>query len=879
MEIAKSLTLLLLISTFSYSEKINKTINAFSIKEKIIIDGKLSENLYKVEGRTDFRQRDPIEDAEPSQRTEIWIGYDDEAIYIGARLYDTAPDSIIKKLVRRDSFTKSDWFLIGIDSYFDRRNAFFFGVNPAGSIIDGTFYNDSWDDDSWDGIWDRAVAIDDSGWTVEMKIPYSQLRFSKKEEYIWGFNALRIIGRYNEEDYFVMVPKKESGFVSHFAELTGIRNINPPKRIEILPYILAGSEFSKNYTKGDPFNTGKKFIKNFGTDFKIGLGSNLTLDATINPDFGQVEVDPAEVNLTQFETYYSEKRPFFIEGANIFRFGIGGATNNINFNWANPQFFYSRRIGRKPQRTNLPEFNNSPLSTTILSASKITGKISNKQSIGILGALTEREFAEVDENGKRYKIEVEPFSFYGIGRTQFLYEDGRYGLGCILTSTERDLRDTILMKFLTKRAYTFGNDGWIFLDENKTWVISGWTGVSLVEGSKEKILKIQQAPQRYFQRPDAEHLRIDSSLTSLTGFAGRFALNKEKNNLFFNSAFGFISPSFEINDLGYQYNADIYNGHIATGYRWYKPDRTFRYKSFLVATARSYNFGGDKTMELYFSNFNFTFINYWSLGGNLFYNTRAIDTRTTRGGPSMLMPSSLNISLFGSSDSRSDVVFEFYSEYYKNEFGSHSYTIQPEVEWKPTPAINISCEPNYNLRFSKSQYINQISDIFKTETYGKRYIFGELNQKSVSANIRINWTFTPVLTFQLYMQPLISAGKYSSIKEFARPKSYDFVVYGSDNSIIEKDSDGNYRIDPDGGDPANSFTLENPNFNFKSFKLNVVVRWEFSPGSTIYFVWTQNKTNDDRPGIFNIAKDLKDLISTESDNVFMIKVAYWFNVQ
>lgn len=872
------LHLTLLIVHFSFSDVKGKKILATRLNENIQIDGRLNESIYSKPGIKDFTQRDPIEGASPTYTTEIWIGYDDEALYIGARLYDSSPDSIIKQLGRRDSFLKSDWFMIAIDSYFDRRNAFFFGVNPAGSIVDGTFFNDGWDDDSWDGIWDRAVTTDEKGWCAELKIPYSQLRFQEKDDYIWGFNAMRIIGRYNEEDYLVMVPKNESGFVSHFAELAGIKNIKPPSRFEILPYIVTGGEFTKNYTMGDPFNTGKKFIKNFGTDLKIGLGSNVTLDATINPDFGQVEVDPAEVNLTQFETYYSEKRPFFIEGSNIFRFGVGGVTNNMNFNWSNPQFFYSRRIGRKPHRNDLPDFNNAPNATTILAASKISGKLDDNQSIGLLAAITEKEMADVQDETNRYKLQVEPLTFYGIGRTQYEFDEGKYGIGYLLTSVERDTRDTTLAKILNRRAYTFGSDGWVFLDQNKSWVINGWVGLSYVGGNKERILKLQRAPQRYFQRPDASHLKTDSTATSLVGTAGRFTLNKEKNNWIFNSAFGFISPSFETNDLGFQFNADVYNAHIATGYKWYEPDKFFRFKSFLIAAARNYNFGGDKTSEIYFANINLVFLNYWGFNSRLFYIPRTIDTKSTRGGPAILSPKAYNFRLWFDTDRRKNLIFEFSTETSSNELGGKEFELASEIEWKPFPYLNLSLEPKYNYNLGKYQYVSTIEDTLQKSTYGKRYIFGELKQNTVSADIRLNWTFTPTLSLQMYLQPLISVGKYHKIKELAHAKSLDFNTYGEGNSTIIKANNDEYIIDPDGSGPAESFSIENPDFNFKSLRLNLVLRWEYLPGSTIYLVWTQNKTNDSHPGVFHFRKDFKDLISADGDNAIMFKLTYWFNL-
>lgn len=868
------------LQTFSFNKSPveYKSVTATRLSQQLKIDGNLTEELYQSAGRTDFKQREPVEGAAPSQRTEFWIAYDDIALYVGARLYDTSPDSIVKKLGRRDSFLKSDWFLFSVDSYYDRRNAFFFGVNPVGSIVDGTFFNDGWDDDSWDGIWDREVSVDEQGWCAEIKIPYSQIRFNKEQEYIWGVNVARVIARNNEENFFIMVPRSQSGFVSHFADLKGIKDIDPPARFEILPYINMGSEFTKNYTKGDPFNDGSKFTKNIGVDFKIGIGSNLTLDATVNPDFGQVEVDPAEVNLTQFETYYSEKRPFFIEGSNIFSFGRGGATNNMNFNWMHPQFFYSRRIGRKPHRNDLPEFNNSPTATSILGAGKMSGKIGNQQSLGLLAAVTEREFASISESGNRYELQVEPLTFYGLARTQFEFEEGRYGLGYLLTSVERELHDEHLKEILNKRSYSLGTDGWVFIDSEKNWVTNGWVGITYVSGSKERIMSLQKSPLRYFQRPDAKHLSLDSNATSLTGIGSRFTLNKEKNNWIFNSAFGFLSPTFEVNDLGFQNRADVYNAHIATGYRWYEVDNLFRNKSILAATARNYDFDGNKTTELYFMNISATFLNYWGFGSSFIYGARSLDTRSTRGGPGMLAPAGYTFNINFRNDSRKAVSFFFFSSINKNEAGSNSFYIEPSIEWKPLPAMSLNFSPNYNYNFAYSQYIKRLTDMNAQVTYGNRYIFGELDQKTFAADVRLNWTFTSSLSLQLYLQPLISVGKYSRIKELARPGSYDFNVYGENESTISRDENGNYVIDPDGVGSASTFTISNPDFNFKSLRGNAVLRWEYLPGSTLFFVWTQSRENNTDPGSMKFGRDFSNLLDANSDNIFMIKATYWFSL-
>jgi hypothetical protein len=334
----------------------------------------------------------------------------------------------------------------------------------------------------------------------------------------------------------------------------------------------------------------------------VGLGTSLTLDATVNPDFGQVEVDPAVVNLSDVETFYSEKRPFFIEGSSLFRFGQGGASNYISFNWPGPDFFYSRRIGRAPGGS-LPEadFADAPTGTSILGAAKLTGKAGEHWNLGTLHALTARESADLSSGGRRSRAEVEPAAYYGLLRLQREYPDNRHGIGFLATSVRRSFDDQRLRDEMNAEAYALGVDGWTFLDAKKTWVATGWAGMSHVRGSQAQIVALQQSPRHYFQRPDADRLRFDPRATSLTGFASRVALNKEKGNVLFNAGFGFIDPSFDVNDMGFVWRSDLVNTHLWTGYRWTDPGRFTRSASLEAAAFRSYDFDGNKTWDGYFA--------------------------------------------------------------------------------------------------------------------------------------------------------------------------------------------------------------------------------------------------------------------------------------
>ena len=420
--------------------KKNKVI-AIRINQPINIDGKLDEGIWKDSKEiTGFIQRNPDEGKPATEKTIVKILYDDDAIYIGARMFDNSPDSIIARLVRKDSYSNSDQFMVFFDPYKDKRSGYFFGLTAAGTFKDGVLSNDDWDDDDWDAVWEGKVNIDDKGWTAEMKIPFSQMRFKLSKENIWGVNFKRNISRHNESNYLSYVPKTESGFVSHFYDLYGLTNIKPQNKLEIVPYVTAKSTFTQKEI-GNPFNDGSSFLSDVGIDLKYGLGSNLTLNATINPDFGQVEIDPAVINLSDVETFFSEKRPFFVEGSSIFNFGRGGARNYWSFNFGNPNFFYSRRIGRDPQGS-LPSYDyaDPPSGTHILGAAKLTGKVGDF-NVGVISALTKREFTEIELAGKKSSVEVEPLSYYGVFRGQKEFNEGKQAIGFMSTLANRSFGD------------------------------------------------------------------------------------------------------------------------------------------------------------------------------------------------------------------------------------------------------------------------------------------------------------------------------------------------------------------------------------------------------------------------------------------------------
>jgi len=837
------------------------------------IDGRLDDKAWiKAPIIDNFIQRDPNQGKSPTERTEVRILYDNDALYVSAQMYDTAPDSIVARLGRRDAELDADNFMFYVDPFHDGRTGYYFGLNASGTLYDGILLNDDWDDDSWDGVWEGKAQIDANGWTAEMRIPYSQMRFHHQKEYVWGINFRREISRKNERDFLVYTPREESGFVSRFVDLIGMSQIKPRRQVELMPYVTTRAEFT-DQPKGNPFDDGSKYVPGIGGDLKMALTSNLTLNATVNPDFGQVEVDPAVVNLSDVETFFPEKRPFFIEGASVFNFGRGGSNNNWSFNWGNPNFFYSRRIGRAPQG-DLPDhdYANVREGTRILGATKLTGRVGT-WNVGTIQSLTERAMADVQKGNRRFQSEVEPMAYYGIFRAQKEFNDGRQAFGFLSTVSRRDFKENRLRDQINDRAYAFGVDGWTFLDDDKTWVVTGWFGGTKVHGTSARIFDLQQSALHYYQRPDFDAVRLDSNATSLSGWSGRVMLNKQKGKLTVNSALGSISPGFDANDLGFLRRTNVVNWHLASTIRWTDPTTFYRRIHWSAAVFRSLDFDGNTTASGVWSGMFFQFLNYSDIWVNFAYNPSTLNTTRTRGGPLTRNTPGFELGARYETDQRKSVVLSLnYNSYTQKDQGN--FNIGPGLEWKPAANVSVSINPNLGLNHQFAQYVDQFDDPFATATFGKRYVFAELDQVTFSSRMRLNWTFTPTLSLQLFAQPLISSGNYKNYKELARPKSFDFINYGTGNSILDPNG---IIADPDGIGPAAPIVLPNLDFNFRSLRGTAVLRWEYNPGSTLFLVWTQTRSDVEEIGDFRFGHSLDQLFNAKPDNIFMIKLSYWLS--
>ncbi len=864
-----------------------REIVAVRLEQPLQIDGTLVEPLYQMPpGADSFTQMEPDNGRPATEATRVWIGYDDDALYVGAQLLDQSPDSIVTRVLRRDEGFESDGFSFAIDSYHDRRNAFWFCVNPSGSIQDGTIINDSRFDNSWNGIWSVRAARNGEGWAAEFRIPWSQLRFSAAAEQIWGIDFRRDIHRRHEASTFMPHPRNEQGVVSRFGLLTGIRDIKPSRRLEIVPY-LTGSYGSLPSEDENPLIEGSARQFDTGLDLKVGIGSNLTVDAALNPDFGQVEVDPAEINLSAFETFYEEKRPFFIEGAGIFSFGRGGPSNRMNINFMEPVFFYSRRIGRAPQgEIDSGGWVDVPSATTILGAGKLSGRLGS-WSLGCLTALTASEEAEIEEYlpesefggpaSIRWRQEVEPLTWYGLLRTEREFADGRRGLGLLLTDVRRDLSDPRLREQLNTSATSFGLDGWSFLGAERSWAISAWGGLTDVRGNRTRITDLQRNSTHYFQRPDADHLTLDSAATSLTGWGGRLVLNKERGHLFLNGALGLVSPAFEPNDLGLSFRSDMINKHLTMGWRWYEPGPFYRFALLNGSLISNHNFNGTRLGMMESVFWYLIFPNFWITEGFVAYGNGGEDPSLLRGGPSVKSPPFLISNLNMMTDEQERLSCELNLEWSRNARWGGSIGVRSELALKLGSSFNLEVAPSYNHDRYGTQYVDSWADSAQAAMFGHRYLFARLDQKVIAAEIRFDWALTPRLSLQAFVQPFQAVGRYNSFREFRRPGSYDFLVYGEGEATIVPSGNW-YNLDPTGGKDDDAVWIDNPDFNYKSFVANVVLRWEFRPGSTFYLVWTRNGEDDADAGSFAFRRDWRRLLTAETDNLFALKLSWWWGI-
>ena len=851
----------------------------------IRLDGRLDDAAWtSAPVLRDFVQKDPIEGAAPTDQLEIKIAYDDRALYVATRVRAKDPLTIQAPISRRDNIHQAEHIWISLDTYRDRRTAYSFAVTASGVRGDWFHPRDNeFDIDlSFDPVWQAATARDSAGWTAEMRIPFSQLRFNAAEEQEWGVNFDYWSPSKNEDVFWVAVPKKETGWSSWMGTLTGIRGIEPTHRVELLPYVASNATVNDNRDRFNPFDNGRNVKTRVGGDLKMGVGPNLTLEATVNPDFGQVEADPAEVNLSAFETFFSEKRPFFLEGDQILR-GNGG------------NYYYSRRVGARPRGPAPADFVDYPRASTIMSAAKLTGQLAGRTSIGMLAAVTGRERARLfDATALRLSDTlVAPVTGYGVARVSQQFGENQSTVGAILTGVKRDIATSSpLANVYNTEAVTGGGD-WNLRFKKGRYSLGGFAGFSQVSGSTTQIANLQRSSARYFQRPDARSYSYDPTRTSLSGVTGSLFFSKETGkHWLYSSQVGFESPGLELNDLGRISTADGKNAGAQLTYRETTPGRAYRSYFLSLDQENEWNFDGERQFGTIRGDAGMTLRNFWDLNLTAWHDFRGQDERLTRGGPLMGTPY-FNVGIISLSNAASSKTRWQGRVYYgKNDFGAVTNRLSGLLSFKPGPQWNLSIAPNFLRVQTARQYFSTRTD-GRPETLGRRYIFAYLDQSTFISTLRLNYALKPDLTLEMYGEPFASSGRWDRFSELPRPRALHIRLYGTDGTTAAKNPDGSVtvmdnQVTAPGGGPT-QFTLPFSDFNVRSWRSNMVLRWEYRPGATLYVVWQQNRSADAPNGELVSFGGLVDpfrnrvgrfgfddpRVSHQMTNFFAIMVNYW----
>jgi hypothetical protein len=723
-------------------------------------------------------------------------------------------------------------------------------------------------------VWEGAASRDDAGWYAEWRIPYSQLRFQSAEDPVWGIQLTRVIARKQETAVFAYTPRAEASGPHRYGHLSGMAGLDAPDRLEALPYLTTRSEHL-NAHPADPFRGAAERLYGAGLDLKYGLTSNLTLDATINPDFGQVEVDPAVVNLTQYETYFPERRPFFVEGAEIFRYGFPGfGMNSSDFG----DLFYSRRIGRAPQRDLRAlgaRFTDVPEQTTIAGAMKISGKVGD-WSMGLMEAMTQQEDGRFqDWEGSSHEAVVEPLSNYLVARVRRDFRSGSSTLGGIVTAVNRDLSDQGMADLLHTSAYVAGVD-FNHMWDNREWFVTGTLTGSTVRGTPEAILLTQRSPARYWQRPDAKHVALDPDRTGIQGWRGSISAGKNAGEHWRGSLlFQAQSPGFEANDLGFETRVDSWDVGLGLQYRDMEPDSLTRFYQVDFVPRLEWNFDGDLVGASVFLGSVQQWSNFWTSSTAIGLRPETNDDRLTRGGPVARSPGSFSISQWIQTDQRKPYTLSGNFSYARNFRGGWAVTPGLELSFHPTAAMELGLYPSYQRTHAVAQYVAAIPDETAVRTFGSRYVFSDLDQTVLSLDSRVSWAFSPRLSLQLFVQPFMARGEYSSFKELHEPRRWDWDLYGQESGTLVAGEEG-YEVDPDGDGPAETFTLRNPDFNVRSLRGNAVLRWEYRPGSALFLVWQQRRYGQGPLDRSDLMRDARELWGIPPENVFAVKVSYWW---
>jgi hypothetical protein len=819
------------------------------------IDGELNDEIWSLgEWQGDFTQQQPAGGEKGTENTYVKVLYDFSNLYVAIISHDSEPEKIREIFDRRDKL-QGEMAGIAIDSYFDKRTAFEFNLSAAGQKMDVKHLGDYQFDYNWDAVWDGATSRNDTGWVAEMKVPFSQMRYTLQDKHVWGMHVWRWISRRHEEDQWQWIPREAPAMVYLFGELDGVENIRSSRQVEILPYILSSVEKYAENEGFDPIGL------NAGIDAKVGISSDYTLDLSINPDFGQVEADPSVLNLTSFETFYDEKRPFFLEGNEIFDFTLD-----------NDLLYYSRRIGSAPQTQGLSGiYNDLEVSdrTTILGAAKFTGKNSNGLSVGLVNGLTAEEFGGyIDNAGEEKEIQVAPLSNYLSSRMKREFNEGNTIVGGIFNMVNRISPDSAVQKLIPASAVSGGIDLLHYWD-NKNYYFQAKSIASQLLGSSEAILRQQLSNTHRFQRPDAEYLEVDSLKEKLSGHGGLVQFGKNGGNINFNLLGQYRSPGLNLNDIGYIRQADYAGEKVDFTYQMNDPKNWVRNYSIGFSQEARWNLGGDNIMNKIGGKFSMMNNKLWRYYLNYSGNFTHLDTRELRGGPAIRIDGEHMVGATISSNSARDFSGRLSEHYmYLGASGSYRNMIQAQLTWLPIRKLKLSAITTIDRRQYHQQYVRTLQGANES-----LYVVGAIDQNSASFTFRGELFLTPELSLQYYGSPYYSVGKYDDFKRVNNPRDKNISSRLEILDVTHNQPDNTYSFNHN----LESWSFMNPDFSFMQFRSNLVFRWEYNLGSTIYLVWAHDRSGWEE--VYNPVSDIAgDLFGVKGNHVLMFKLNFWFSV-
>ena len=841
------------------------------------IDGDITDSVWEQVPWADLNYQSRPDDSGPvSQKTRFRILYDDKNIYLAIRAFHDDPDKIEARLGRRDDFP-GDFVEINFDSFNDKRTGFSFSSSASGVRGDEFISEDgnNWDS-NWDPFWFMRSQLDSLGYTVEARIPFSQLRFGKEDIQEWGMQVTRNNFALSEQNTWSQVLQDENGWVSRFGTLKGIENVKARKPLELQPYVLGQLRTGGRFDANDPFDRKTATRASVGLDGRIGLTNDIAVDFTVNPDFGQVEADPGAINLDGFQIFFREQRPFFVENANIFDYPITQAINGGSY--SGDLLFYSRRIGGTPNRFIQGDpvngrYVQQPENTTILGAAKVSGKTQSGLSIGLLSSVTERELAKlIDVNmDEETTAVVEPLTTYNIGRVQQDFNDRQSSIGVMLTTVHRDLEDNEALEFLHNSAYSGGLDLNHFW-KNRSYRLRANLVASQVKGSRQAITRTQRSFEHLFQRPDADHLEVDTSRTALQGTGATVAVGKIAGDWMFEGGGTYRSPGLELNDVGFLSNTDEINFFAWGARAWRKPKGIFNRRQWNHNVNLSWDYSGASLGRSYSTNYNATFTNFSF--ANLFLNLEQqdINKNALRGGPLLRRSPGFFTGFFYRTDERKDIRIGVYGRgggsYDGNTWGRGAGI---EVEYQASDALGLSIGPDFDWGGRNDQFISIKSDGDRTE-----YVHGRIKRQTLSITARAIYNITPDMTVQYYAQPFITQGRYDQFNRLGNPDARDFserFPRYPEGMVTFNEETGVYSVDDD-ADRAIDYSFGDPDFNFVQFRSNLVFRWEYRPSSTLFFVWQQGSSGGADPTKNSYETLVSDLFDRDIRNTFLVKAAY-----